>query len=196
MTELWLRIGTSISQEQLFWALGVAGTSLFALRLIIMFFGGFFDDAGLEGDHHEYHDWHDGPSLKILTIYSLAGFCMMFGWTGLAVLQHYPGMSILAVGLAMFVGLATMVLAAWGQRLIRQLASTGTRFTVQDSVGMMATVYQRIIPATGGKIQLLIDGMTRELVAFSENGQTIETMTAVVIVKIIDDHTVVVALAQ
>ncbi len=196
MDELWLSLCASVSQEHLFWALGVAGTSLFVLRLFMMFFGGFMDDAGMDNNQYEFHELHDGASLKLLTIYSLAGFCMMFGWTGLTVLQHYPTHTVFAVVVALVVGFATMLIAAWSQRMIRQLASSGTRFRVAETVGMQATVYQRIVAGTGGKIQVLVDGMTRELVAFSQDGRVIETMTAVVIVKIIDDHTVIVALAQ
>lgn len=195
MNELWLRL-SSVSQEQLFWALGAAGTSIFVLRLLMMLFGGFLDDAGGEGDHYDYHDGHDGASLQILTIYSLAGFCMMLGWTGLAMLQHYPGRPILAIVCAVSAGLTTMILAAWGQRLLRRLASPGTRFDIKETVGIRATVYQRIVADTGGKILVMVDGMTRELVAFSDNAQVIDAMSAVVIVRIIDDHTVVVALAQ
>jgi len=74
----------------------------------------------------------------------------------------------------------------------RKLVSLGARFAIEDTIGMTASVYQRIPPDGRGMIQVAIDGMTREIEALSEDKVELESFQAVKVVRVVDHMTVTV----
>ena len=178
-----------------FWASGLFGTTLFFMRLCVVMIGGLSDewvdsdDVLLDSgdDHH-----HQTGSFKLFTMHSVSGFFMMFGWVGLASVKQLDCSKQLSVFYALLAGGITMFLTAlifkWSQLLVSQ----GSRFTIEKTVGLIGTVYQRISGNELGKIQLVVDGMTRELLALSCDGQDIESFHMVCVVKVLDHETVMV----
>src|SRR5438552_2382425 len=133
--------------DLIFWATAFFGTILFCLRLCATVIGGFgqegtdnddmmFDD----GDEH-YHHTH---SLRLFTLHSISGFFMMFGWVGLACIKTLQINHLNALFFSLIAGFATMILTAlifkWSQLLI----SSGSRFLIKETIGLVGTVYQRI----------------------------------------------------
>ena len=100
------------TQDPIFWVSATLGTTFFALRLMLSFFGGGFFEHDMDVDDlHDMHH-HDGALFKFLTIHSLSGFLMMFGWAGLACSVQFkmtPGYSML---IALGCGIAMLIITA------------------------------------------------------------------------------------
>lgn len=176
----------------LFWICAVAGTTLFALRMLAAMFGGLFHIDDTEHGTADFYDdaHHDIPSFKIFTLHSLAGFLMIFGWTGLGCATQYEFSPLTALAYASLAGTCMLLITAWLMRQVMRLEGPGTVFSIDKAVGLTATVYQEI-PAQGlGKIQITIDNVTRELQARSDDGITIPSFTAIKVVRVIDRETV------
>jgi len=182
------------SSDVVFWSSALFGTTLFALRLL-MFIVGLGDDAdsiehdhaGVDGDDVAHHAT---GSFKLLTLHSISGFFMMLGWVGLACLHQLS----YTIGWATFAGLAAgvamMVITALMFKWSRVLTSAGTRFDIRKTVGLTGTVYQHI-PASGvGKIQVVVDGVTRELLAQSADSVAINSFEHVAIQAVVDHEVV------
>lgn len=184
------------SSDLVFWSSALFGTTLFALRLL-MFIVGLGDDAdsvehdhaGVDGDDVSHHTT---GSFKLLTMHSISGFFMMLGWVGLACSQQLSFSSGASALIGLAAGVLMMVLTALIFRWARVLTSPGTRFDIRKTVGLTGTVYQQI-PAHGqGKIQVVVDGITRELLAQSAEGVAIKSFSHVKIQAVVDHEVVTV----
>jgi hypothetical protein len=178
------------TQDPIFWVSATLGTTFFALRLMLSFFGGGFFEHDMDVDDlHDMHH-HDGALFKFLTIHSLSGFLMMFGWAGLACSVQFkmtPGYSML---IALGCGIAMLIITASLMHIALSLEGAGAVFSSKKAVGLPATVIQRI-PAHGqGKVQVIVNGSTRELLAQSHSKKPIESFNLVKVVKAIDHEVV------
>lgn len=189
---------TTISQtsELVFWASALFGTTLFALRLLMFMLGIGDDNDTTEHDHASVDgDDVDHPttgSFKLLTMHSISGFFMMFGWVGLGCSQQLGYPAVAAGLMALLAGIVVMLLTALIFRWAQVLVSSGTRFDIKKTVGLPGTVYQEI-PVNGqGKIQVVVDGITRELLAQSANGAALASFTHVTITQAVDHEVVLV----
>jgi len=181
--------------DLIFWASAFFGTILFCLRLCATIIGGFSegwtdnDDVTFE-DGDEYH--HHSNSLRIFTLHSISGFFMMFGWVGLACIKSLQCNHLNALIFSLIAGFATMILTAFIFKWSRLLESTGSRFIIEKTIGLVGRVYQHI-PAHGqGKISLVVNGVTRELLARSDDGHGIESFCTIQVTGIVDQETVLV----
>jgi len=182
------------SPDIVFWASAFFGTTLFFMRLCVTMMSGLGDEW-LDGD--DFADDGDGfhhqtGSFKLFTLHSLSGFFMMFGWVGLACSQqlHYS-QSISMIG-GLLAGGITMVLTALIFKWSKLLVSSGTRFDIAKTINLVGTVYQRISGNEPGKIHVVVDGITRELLALSDDGSDIESFQVVRVVRVLDYETVIV----
>lgn len=176
-----------------FWLCAVGGTVFFALSTLMTFLGGGDSDSGADvGDHHVSHDGVQGPdaAFKLLSVTSLTGFFMMFGWIGLTCLQQAGFSSEVSVLLALLAGLVSMYSAAFIFSSAKKLTSAGSNFQIENTIGQKASVYQSIPKDKRGQIQIHVSGSTHELDAISEDGQTIESHKSVVVVRVVDPQTV------
>ena len=177
--------------ETAFWMCAVGGTLFFVLKALLSVFTGI--DGGVDV-HHEFDttDVSHGSDVafKFFSLSSLTGFFMMFGWIGLAALVQYDTGEFVAMAAALSAGLVAMVMTSYLFKLSGKLVSQGDVFDVTSTVGLKATVYE-LIPATGlGRIQLVCNGMTRELEACSEQKKEIGSHKNVEIIRVIDGQTV------
>lgn len=185
----------SHSLIDLFWISATVGTTLFMLRMLMVFVGDLSDFHHSDHSGHHYDD-HSMPSLKLVTLHSLAGFLMMFGWTGLAALVQYGFSPALSLILAFLVGLFVMILVALIFKAAQRLEAQGATFNARQTIGLVGEVYQRI-PAQGvGKIHVNIHGVTRELLAQSINNEPIESFEAIKIINSVDQEIVQVVLLR
>ncbi len=180
--------------DLIFWAAAFFGTILFCLRLCATIIGGFGqewadNDDGMFEDGDEYHHTN---SLKIFTLHSISGFFMMFGWVGLACIKSLQCNYLNSLIFSLIAGFTTMILTAFIFKWSQLLESTGSRFIIEETIGLMGTVYQRI-PAHGqGKILLVVNGVTRELLARSDDSHSIESFCTIQVTGVLDQETVLV----
>lgn len=179
------------SSEMIFWAAAVAGTLVFLVRMVLSFVGGMgdVDDFDMEFDGaDEVH--HHTASFKLLTLHSLSGFFMLFGWAGLAGMHQLALSPEYSVLLASVAGTGMLLATALIMRGALLLESSGTLFLPQMAVGHIATVYQRIPEKGQGKIQVVVGNVRRELLAQSQEGKAYESFTFVKVIKVVDQDTV------
>lgn len=184
--------------EMIFFICGAVSSIFFILRIIMMFLLGLGDadiDAGdgIDADGDAPDSGDSETSFKLLSIHTITAFFMMFGWVGLACYRQYGLQELISILFAMLGGVLSMFVTAYLFKLALKLVSPGNVFSINNTVGMKAQVYQQITPENGGKIQLSIEGdMTREIDAVSFDNEIIESFTTVEIVEVIDGHTVAV----
>jgi hypothetical protein len=197
--------------DLVFWACALFGTLLFLLRMLAAGFAhddssahhdvassdsGDGDGFDIEHNNDGDSDYHETSStkssLKLFTTHSISGFFMMFGWAGLACTQQLGYSNPIAMLIASVIGVMTMFCTALIFRGAKLLVSQGSHFDVKKTIGLVGTVYQRI-PANGfGKIQLEVEGTTREVLAQSLNHCTIDSFKLVKVVQKLDHEAVIV----
>lgn len=169
------------------------GASLFAIRLLLLIFGGFADmvhiDVGDVGDL----DHHDG-GMQFLSLHGISAFLLMFGIVGLA--MRWDGWSAFASTVGGFLaGMLAVAVSAKLFQLALRLQSSGNIGT-DETVGEQGTVYLRI-PAEGrGKVQVTVRGHLREYEAFSEGKEEIATGSPIQVVGSVGGDVLVVKRLQ
>lgn len=170
----------------------LVGTALFAVKLVLLSIG---VDHGIDADvpHDITGDVHADSSsaFTLLSIQSVIGFAMGFGWGGLAAL-HFTEWGMLPVmvvaaacGMAMVWVLATMM------RAMFELQSSGN-VVIGSTVGLQGTVYVGVPQnGRGGQVQLVVDGKQRIFNAVA-SGEDIPSGTRVQVLSANDDNTVTV----
>ncbi|MCB0334860.1 MAG: hypothetical protein KDD62_01100 [Bdellovibrionales bacterium] len=179
--------------ETTFWICALVGTSFFGLRVLLNIIG--FGGHDFDGAHHGVDAGSAldaDASFSLISLNSIASYLAMFGWAGLACHVQFQFGVFISIVIAAGVGFFTMFVTAYLFHVIHKLTNTGESFEVEQSIGQVATVYQRI-PADGsGVVQVAIHGLMRELTAVSERQEAIESFTKVTVVRVIDSSTVVV----
>lgn len=181
--------------DLVFWAAALFGTTLFFLRLCATLISGVTDEMSeidhTFGDDGEMHHSSTG-SFKLFTIHSISGFFVMFGWVGLACIKQLGYSHPMSILVALIAGITAMALTGLIFKGAMLLVSSGTHFDIKKTIGLVGTVYQRI-PHNGlGKIQLVVDGVTREILAQSLDQCAIDSFKLVKVIKFLDHEIVVV----
>lgn len=173
-----------LNSDQMYWALAIGGSVLFALRVLVMVLGLSNDD------HQSASDGDQDGHFQLFTIHSLTGFSMMFGWVGLGCLKQTELGPIWSCLAALGAGIIMLFITRSMFRMAGKLTSKGSDFHIEETVGLDAMVYQRI-PATGsGKVHVTVNDTLRELLAVSEKNEVIDSFQTVHIKRIINDQTV------
>jgi len=136
------------------------------------------------------HNTHTTPSFKLFTLHSISGFFMMFGLIGLACINQFDLSHTYAFLIAFIAGFAVMMLTAVILRSAMLFESSGSVFAINQTVGLIGTVYQRIPESGQGKIQIKVNNITREILAQSADKRAIESFTVIKVVNIIDHEVV------
>ena len=167
-------------QDPLFWFCALAGSGLFLIQFILIFFG-------IDSDH-------DGSfqDFKWLSKQALTGFLMMFGWIGLACKRELGFSAAGAAGIGVVAGMFAMLITGMIFKLARKLRSSGTVFRIEEAVGKEGSVYQRIPKDGIGKITISLGEMTHEIDAVSLSGEEVSSFSPVQIIKKMDERTVIV----
>ena len=180
----------------IFWGTAILGTVFFLLRVLLLIVGGFAD---VDGDalHSDATDIHgdgshgDGTdvSFKLVSLNSITGFIMMFGWAGLASYLQFNLNSGISLLIALVVGLMSMYLTTMLFRMAMKLTSPGEVFDINSTVGVHGEVYLTI-PSNGtGKITVTVNGVSRMFDAVSEEKNEITSFKKIVVTKIINSDT-------
>jgi hypothetical protein len=157
-----------------------AGSGLFVIQFLISLFGGIAEDCdnGVDGQ------------FKFLSKQAITGFMMLFGWTGLTCLQEFNLSGLYTIWISCLSGFLTMFLTAVLFRSARKLHSSGTVFRIEDTIGLEAVVYQRILKGEVGKITVSVKQFTHEIDATAHEDLT--SFTNVRITKKMNESTVLV----
>lgn len=187
---IWLVTLLQNPSDFVFWISATIGTALFLLRILMTFIGDALSsdvdmDVEIHADEH-----HFMPSLKLFTLHSLSGFLMMFGWIGLACTHQYGLSYTHSLLIALVAGTCMLFITAFIMQQALSLEEHGAVFSTKKTVGLVGTVYQRIPAGGQGKIQLMVNNLTREVLAQSHNKKAIESFTLVKVVKAIDHEIV------
>ncbi len=145
-----------------FWLCAIGGTVSFGAKFIFSVLGGLDHDLDFDSD------LGTDQSFGLLSITTIAGFLMMFGWSGLAASEQFNLSDGWALGIALLCGSGTFFSTSWLVRKLKLLGSGGEAFRIEDTLELIGTVYQKI-PAQGiGKIQVNVNEFVREIQAFSD----------------------------
>jgi membrane protein implicated in regulation of membrane protease activity len=123
---------------------------------------------------------------------SVTAFFVGFGWGGVVSLRS--GISLpLTIVLAFLMGAVFLFVVFYIMKSIFKLSDSGN-IEYRNAVGQSGTVYIAI-PAEGkgrGQIQVKVQGRLREVDAITDGKEELPTGTAVSVVKVIGDSTMVV----
>lgn len=176
----------SFSIDTFFYYCAWIGTIGFLIRLVFNI-GGLLDSGSFD-----MHDGdHSGEAFNILSTNTLIGFIMMFGWGGLAAFRQFGLSQALSLIIAVGSGSVFVWIVKYIFKSAKKLISPGSTFTSKDSIGKRGQVYQSVSPTKTGKIQVSINGFTREFNAISDLNE-IASFEPIEITKVIDHKTVMV----
>jgi len=177
--------------EMVFWWCALVGTIFFVVRLIILVLTGGMDmDMDLHPGSGDVG--HPDSSFEVISLNTITAFVMMFGWIGLACLKQFNMEATAAVAGATGAGLLCMLTTAYFFKQAKKMASGGSAFCLDKTVGKKATVYQRIPEHGRGKITLSVGDMTHEIEAVSAEQKDIASFVTVEVVRVVDQRTVAV----
>ncbi len=191
--------GTLTPTLQIFWAIALITTLVFAIQMILTFVGiGDADsdvDMSMGGDGMDLSDGSTldmGGSMQLFTVRNFINFLLGFGWGGICLASLIPSTSWLIIA-AVTTGISFVVIFLMIYRQMFRLESNGA-FHTNDCVGSIVDVYLTI-PAnrTGsGKVQVSFNGSVQELSAMTLSPQAIASGSKVRVIDVIDSTTVLV----
>jgi hypothetical protein len=170
--------------EKTLWFIALPASAVFAVQLILSFFGLAHDHDDLDVPGDGDHGFH------VFTVKNFMAFASLFGWVALACLKGGMGRAA-SVGLGAMAGAAAMLLVASLFYFTGKLGEDAT-FDVKTAVGAQGRIYIPVPAARSGsgKIQFSL-GSVRELDAVTP-GEALPTGTPVKITAVLDGSTVVV----
>ena len=180
----------------IFWFCALADRECF-YSIIINIFGmadhDNFDSVDPVSDHAN-HDSADARKLKWLSMQTLTGFLMMFGWTAITCQNEFGLQNTLTIGISIAAGLFAALVIRSIFKFAKKLRSSGNIFRIEDAIGKEGYVYQSIPKGGRGKISISLNHFTYEIDAISKHHEDLQSFMRVKIIEKIDDKTVVVTL--
>ncbi len=185
---------------QVFWAIALITTLVFAIQMILTFIGiGDADtDVDMGMDMPDGGDFSDGSTLdmggamQLFTIRNFINFLLGVGWGGVCLASLIPNTLLLTIA-AIAVGVVFVYAFLLIYRQLFRLESNGN-YRLSDCVGRTVDVYLTI-PAKrsgSGKVQVSFNGSVQELSALTDNTSNIPSGAKVHVLEVIDGTTVLV----
>jgi len=172
---------------QVYWVITAPATLIFILLVILTVFG-----SDMDSDVHTGFDSSisDGDSIpfQFLSVKSIIGFFVMFGWSGLGLLSAGVA-SWLVIILSVICGLLMMLAMASLFYFMSKLTESGT-LNMKNAVGKLGEVYLTI-PANRrgmGKVQLTVHGSIQTLDAITDDPEPITTSSLIEVLDVIDQQ--------
>jgi membrane protein implicated in regulation of membrane protease activity len=187
---------------QVFYGVGIVGTVLLLVQLLLMLIGGLEDVDATDGMDMDVGgmdaaDGHVGiehaTGLHILSTRTVVAFMTGFGWTGAFALRE--GLSlVVSLLIAFVVGVILMWLVFLLMRMLYSLRDSGS-LNYRNAVGKIGTVYVRIPPGREGEgqIQIEVQGRLSTTPACSDEGELIPSGRQVRVVGLVPPRTLVVS---
>jgi hypothetical protein len=169
---------------QIFYTIGIVAALLLLLQIGLFFLG--FDG------HHDFDPSHVDGEIGFVSLRSIAGFFIGFGWTGVITFKAGWGVGG-ATGAGFGAGLLIMTAIYLLVRLLYRARSSGN-IRMENALGKTGRVYLSI-PAdggTGGQVQITFQGHLQTLPALTRAAEPIATGSAVIVREIIPPETLLV----
>jgi len=198
MTEWWASLTLA---QQIFHAIAIITTLILLVQLVLNLVGLSGHDADVDASGADMSadaavdhpgDAAHSTGLGILSVRSVTAFFVGFGWAGVVSLRSGISLPITIV-LAFLAGSVFLFVVFYIMKSIFKLSDSGN-IQYSNAVGQSGTVYIAI-PAAGkgrGQIQVKVQGRLREVDAITDEDEELPTGTAVSVVKVIGDSTMVV----
>lgn len=175
------------SLAMFFGTTAVIGGVLFLVRLILFLFGAGdqeLPDVNIGADSVEpgFHD----SGFQFISLQGVAGFFMMFGLVGLAMLSSNVSAWISLAG-AIVAGMVTLLLVGLIFQTMRRMQSDGT-LRIANAIGEEGTVYLTIPEQGTGQVQVTVQGGLKIFNAVSTNHQRLPTGTSIRVVAIVSGN--------
>lgn len=178
----WGSLGTSL---RVFYGIALAASVLLVLQLVALLFGLDHEgDAGFDGDHDS--------GLGVLSLRSITAFFTGFGWGGVVAIKQGFGLTV-AIVVALATGGALMAAVVAMMRGFAALRHSGT-LDYANAVGNVGSVYVAVPGAMAGpgQIEVLVQGRTAIVQAFTRSPERLPPRARVRVVETLDQQTVVV----
>ncbi|MBW8331945.1 MAG: hypothetical protein K0M40_07985 [Prolixibacteraceae bacterium] len=172
---------------QIYWVITAPATLIFILLVILTIFGSDMDSGVHTGFDSSIADGDSIP-FQFLSVKSIVGFFVMFGWSGLGLLSAGVA-SWLAILLSVICGLLMMLAMASLFYFMSKLTENGT-LNMKNAIGKLGEVYLTI-PANRkgmGKVQLTVQGSIQTLDAISDDPEAITTSSLIEVLDVIDQQ--------
>jgi membrane protein implicated in regulation of membrane protease activity len=179
-----------LQSGSIFWFCALAGSGMFVIQLLINLFVGT-DPNNFDADTGS--DAADVSNVKWLSLQTIAGFLMIFGWTALTCNNQFSLSLLPSMAIAITAGIFAAYIIRALLKLAKKLHSPGTSYRIEDAIGCEAYVYQTIPKGGRGKISISLQNFTHEIDAISHHLEELPSFTQVTIIEKKDDNTVVVA---
>jgi membrane protein implicated in regulation of membrane protease activity len=169
---------------QIFYTIGIVAALLLLLQIGLFFLG--FDG------HHDFDPSHVDGEIGFVSLRSIAGFFIGFGWMGVIAFKAGWGVGG-ATGAGFVAGLVIMTAIYLLVRLLYKARSSGN-IRMENAVGQTGRVYLSI-PASGlmgGQVQITFQGQMQTLPALTRGAEPIATGSAVIVREVIPPETLLV----
>lgn len=166
------------SPEQVFWAIAIASSVLFFFILISTFLIG---DTDIDGD------MDGGAGFQFFTFKNGVAFFAIFGWVGISCLHN--GFSLItSIIIAGICGLFMMFIAAGIFFYINRLQSSGN-LDYNNAINATGEVYLEVGSNRSkmGKVQINIQGSSRDLNALTDSDLPIKRGTLVIVESVTEN---------
>ena len=187
-----------IKSGSIFWFCALSGSGMFLIQFLINIFGisdhdsfdtsdvasGNVDDAG--------RDSADAKKFKWLSMQTITGFLMTFGWTAITCRNEFELQNPTTIGISLAAGIFAALIIRSIFRVAKRLRSSGSIYKIEDAIGKEAYVYQRIPKGGVGKISMTLQHFTHEINAISHHHEELPSFMRVKIIEKSDDNTVIV----
>jgi hypothetical protein len=169
---------------QIFYGIGIVAGLLLLVQVGLFF-------LGMDGQH-DFDLAHMDGSVGFLSLRTIVGFFVGFGWAG--VIAYKAGWGVAgATGAAFAAGFAVMSAMFLLIRLLYAQRSSGN-LRMENAIGQTGRVYLSIPAggATGGQVQITFQGGMHTLPALTRAAEPIPSGTAVIVREIIPPETLLV----
>ncbi len=187
-----------ISSGSVFWFCALAGTGMFLIQFALNMSGlvdhDHFDmsDTSFQNHHQIDIDPADIRKFKWLSMQTITGFLMVFGWAAITCQSEFALQTSTTIGVSLAAGILAALVIRFVFRIAKKLMSSGDVFQIEETIGKEAYVYQRIPKGGVGKISMTLQNFTHEINAISRHREELSSFVRVKIIGKIDNNTVVV----
>ncbi len=185
-------MGSNISLELFFGTSAVLGGILFVIRMVLFFIGSEMHDldAGHLDAHLDGSAGSSNSSFQFISLQGIAGFFMMFGLVGLALLSG-GSQTWVALSGSTAAGLVTLWIVGKLFQVMSSLQSDGTMH-IENAIGQEGTVYLSIPTEGSGQVRVAVQGGLKVFDAVSVNHERILTGERIRVVNIVSGNVLVV----
>ena len=149
-------------------------------------------DTNPDSSHDSGDDSVDVRKFKGLSIQTVTGFLMMFGWTAITCQNEFDLQNSTTIGISLVAGVFAAFIVRSIFKLAKKLRSSGSVYRIEDAIGKEAYVYHRIPKGGRGKISMTLQNFTHEIDAISHHSEDLPSFMRVRIIEKTDNNTVVV----